>query len=295
MKLRYSASQGAQLLVGAVALSLATIATPSAAQAGAGSSWQGTILCTTRARGGYHSFGVDRSGRLAQLTLASPLAPGLRVELNRASTSRDGRSLSLRPLTTVRVLGRMRGPLRVRGSLIEDGYSHYRFYRNGRPWGCRVAFDDTKAVPVAKLILSGRRTQVTLALHNRHLIHLGPRQTPPAAPAQEAKAKAATEGFLALLSHDNSIAACKRLAADALLIHGGPNGCLIAFDSAKFLYRDRYTHASVEHVALFTLDGHRYALATIKRPRGYARAILIHEHGTYRYLGDLDLSPIELW
>jgi hypothetical protein len=61
------------------------------------------------------------------------------------------------------------------------------------------------------------------------------------------------------------------------------------------MYRDRYLHASVEHVAVFDLDGHSYALAAIKRPRGYARAILIHERGTYRYLGDLDLSPIELW
>jgi hypothetical protein len=124
-----------------VALSLAAMATPSRAQAGAGLSWQGTILCTTKAGGGYHSFGVDRSGRLAQLTLASAVAPGLRVELTRASTSPGGRSLSVRPLTTVHVLGRTREPLHVRSSLIEDSYSHYRFYRNGRPWGCPVAFN----------------------------------------------------------------------------------------------------------------------------------------------------------
>jgi hypothetical protein len=287
--------QRAQLLVCALGVSLATMATSSGAQAGAASSWQGTILCTTSAEGGYRSLGVDASGRLAQLTLADSVAPGLRVELNRASTSRDGRFLSVRPLSTVHVRGRTREPLRVRTRLIESGYSHYRFYRNGRPWGCPVAFNDAEAVLVAKLILSGREAQVTLALHNGQLVHLGPRRTPPAVPAEETKAKVELERLLTLLGRGNSIAACTRLSTDALLIHGGPDGCLVAFESAKFMYRDRYLHASVEHVAVFDLDGHSYALAAIKRPRGYARAILIHERGTYRYLGDLDLSPIELW
>lgn len=271
------------------------VAASSGARAGAASGWQGTILCTTKSSGGYRSLGVDASGRLAQLSLAGSVAPGLRVELNRASTSRDGRSLSVRPLTTVRVLGQRREPLRLRTRLIESGYSHYGFYRNGRPWGCPVAFNDAAAVSVAQLVLSGREAQVTLAIDNGRLVHLGPRRTPPAAPAKETKAKAAIERLLTLLGRGKSIAACTRLSTDALLIHVGPGGCLVAFESAKFMYRDRYLHASVEHVSVFDLDGHSYALATIKRPRGHARAILIQEARTYRYLGDLDPSPIELW
>jgi hypothetical protein len=69
----------------------------------------------------------------------------------------------------------------------------------------------------------------------------------------------------------------------------------MAFESAKFIYRDRYAHASVERIALFDLDGDAYAFATINRGNSYARAFLIRERGRYRYLGDLELSPIELW
>jgi tetratricopeptide (TPR) repeat protein len=100
----------------------------------------------------------------------------------------------------------------------------------------------------------------------------------------------------ALLQHERvPIAACATLARDALLIHGGRDGCVMAFESAKFLYRDRYARASVEHVALFDLEGDSYALATIHRTHGHARAFLLREGGTYHYLGDLELSPIELW
>ena len=31
--------------------------------------WQGTILCTAKVASGHHSFAVDKSGRLIELTL----------------------------------------------------------------------------------------------------------------------------------------------------------------------------------------------------------------------------------
>jgi len=228
-------------------------------------------------------------------TLGRAVAPGLRVELEGASTSKDGRALWARTVGTLRVLGLTREPLVVRSRLIENGYSRYGFYRKGHPWGCRVAFDEAAAVSVAKLILSGRSAQVTVALRDGRLVHFRPRQEPLAAPAGEAKAKADLEDFLTLLARGNSIAACATMARDALLIHGGRDGCVMAFESAKFLYRDRYAWASVEQMSLFDLDGHSYALATIKRSHSSVRAFFIRERGTYRYLGDLDLSPIELW
>jgi hypothetical protein len=277
------------------ALFLAVMTTSAGARGGNGESWQGTILCTTRIVSGYRSLAVDATGSLTELTLPRPVAPGLRIAVEDASIARNGRSISARAAATVHVLRPRRKPFLVRSRLIESGYAHYRFYRGGRPWGCPVAFDDAAAATVARLILSGRPAQVTLTLRGGHLFHLGPRQAPPAAPAKERQAKAELERLLGLLGRGNSTAACARLSTDALLIHGGPDGCLMAFESAKFLYRDRYIHASVTDVALFDLDGHSYALATIKRPRSYARAILIDERGTYRYLGDLDLSPIELW
>jgi hypothetical protein len=276
-------------------LLLAVMTMSAGAHGGNGASWQGTILCTTTIASGYRSLAVDAAGSLAELTLGRPVAPGLRIAVEDASIARDGRSVSARATGTVHVLRTTRRPFLVRSRLIESGYSHYRFYRDGRPWACPVAFDDAAAASVARLILSGRPAQVTLTLRSGHLVHIGPRQAPLAAPAKERRAKAELERLLRLLGRGNSIAACTQLSTDALLIHGGPDGCLIAFESAKFLYRDRYIHASVTDVALFDLDHHSYALATIERPRGYARAILIHEHGTYRYLGDLDLSPIELW
>ena len=283
------------LVVSALALSLAVVTPSPGARAGFGSSWQGTILCTTKIRSGYRSLAVDERGRLAELTLGPAVSPGLRVELEGASTSKDGRALWARAVGTLRVLGPTREPLIIRSRLIENGNSRYGFYRNGHSWGCRVAFDDATAVSVAKLILSGRSAQVTLALRDGRLVHLGPREEPLAAPAREAKAKADLEHFLALLARGKSIAACASLSRDALVIHGGRDGCVMAFESAKFLYRDRYTGASVQRVALFNLDNDSYALATIKRSHSSVRAFFIRERGTYRYLGDLELSPIELW
>ena len=295
MRLRDLARGGVTLLVvSALALSLA-VPTSTGARAGVGSSWQGTILCTTKIRSGYRSLAVDEQGRLAELTLRPAVRPGQRVELDGAATSKDGRSLWAHKVGTLRVLGPTKEPLVVRSRLIESGYSRYGFYRNGHPWGCRVAFDGAAAVSVAKLILSGRSTQVTLTPRNGQLVHLGPREEPLEAPARAAKAKADVARFLTLVARGKSIAACASLARDALLIHGGRDGCVMAFESAKFLYRDRYTRASVEQVALFDLDGHSYALATIKRSQNSVRAFYIRERGRYRYLGDLDLSPIELW
>jgi len=295
MRLRNLARGGVTLLVvSALALSLA-VPTSTGARAGVGSSWQGTILCTTKIRSGYRSLAVDERGGLAELTLGRAVTPGLRVALDGAATSKDGRSLWAHRVGTLRVLGPTKEPLFVRSRLIENGYARYSFYRDGHPWGCPVAFGDAAAVSVAKLILSGRSAQVTLALRNGQLIHLGPREEPLGAPAREAKAKADLEGFLTLLARGKSIAACATLARDALLIHGGRDGCVMAFESAKFLYRDRYARASVEQVALFGLDGDSYALATIKGSHSSVRAFFIRERGRYRYLGDLDLSPIELW
>ncbi len=244
---------------------------------------------------GYRSLAVDEQGRLADLTLRSAVAPGLRVELEGASISRDGRSLAARTAGSLRVLRPTRQPFVVRNRLIENGYSHYRFYRNGRPWGCRVAFTDAAAVSVAKLILSGRTAAVTLSLKDGRLVHLLPQQLPLAAPIRQAEARADIKGFLALVARGKSIEACATLSSDALLIHGGRDGCVMAFESAKFMYRDRYIGAFVERVALFDLDGDSYALATIKRSHNSVRAFFILERGKYRYLGDLELSPIELW
>jgi hypothetical protein len=281
--------------VSALALSLALVMTSAGARAGVASRWQGTVLCTTKIGSGYRSLAVDKKGRLAELTLRQAVPPGHRVELEGASTSKGGRALWARTVASVRVLGPTGKPFVVRTRLIENGYARYGFYRNGHPWGCPVAFDDAAAVSVAKLILSGRSAEVRLTLHNGRLVHLGPREAPLRALAHAAKARADLEHFLTLLAHGNSIAACATLARDALLIHGGRDGCVIAFESAKFLYRDRYARASVQQVALFNLDGNSYALAAINRSQGYARAFLIREGGTYHYLGDLELSPIELW
>jgi hypothetical protein len=294
---RVPALELAALVVAALALSLAVAPTSTGARTAAGTSWHGTILCTTKHLSGYRSLAVDEQGRLADLTLRSAVAAGLQVEveLEGASISRDGRSLAVRTAGSVRVLAPTRQPFVVRNRLIENGYSHYRFYRNGRPWGCRVAFTDAAAVSVAKLILSGRTAPVTLALRDGQLVHLRPQQQPLAAPTRTAEARADIKGFLALIARGKSIEACATLSSDALLIHGGRDGCVMAFESAKFMYRDRYTGAIVERAALFDLDGDSYALATIKRSHDSVRAFFIRERGEYRYLGDLELSPIELW
>lgn len=281
--------------VSALALSLAVVMTSAGARAGVASRWQETVLCSTKIGSGYRSLAVDEKGRLAELRLRHAVPPGHRVELEGASTSKGGRALRARTVASVRVLGPTRKPLVVRTRLIENGYARYGFYRNGHPWGCPVAFDDAAAVSVAKLILSGRNAQVKLTLNHGQLVHLGPREAPLRAPAQAAKARAYLQHFLTLLAHGNSIAACATLARDALLIHGGRDGCVMAFESAKFIYRDHWARASVEQVALFDLDRDSYALATITRSHGHARAFLIREGGAYHYLGDLELSPIELW
>jgi len=285
MKLRDLARGGVTpLVVSALALSLAVV-TSTGARAGVHSSWQGTILCTATIQSGYRSLAVDEQGRLAELTLRPAVPPGQRVELEGASTSKDGRAIRARTVGTLRVLGPAKEPFVVRSRLIENGYSRYGFYRNGHRWGCPVVFDDAAAVSVAKLILSGRSAQVKLVLRNGQLIHLAPREKPLGAPAREAKATADLEDFLTLLARGKSIAACASLARDALLIHGGRDGCVMAFESAKFLYRDRYARASVEQVALFSLDGDSYALATIKGSHSSVRAFFIRERGRYRYLG----------
>jgi hypothetical protein len=244
----------------------------------------------------------DRPGCRAALRGVSALALSLAVVTTAvgAPAGVSARSQATVVCTTkavsaARVLPPTGEPFVVRTRLIEDGYARYRFSRNGHPWGCPVAFDDGAAVSVAKQILSGRNAQVRLTLDNGRLVHLGPRETPLRQPAQAAKARADLQHFLTLLAHGNSIAACATVARDTLRVHGGRDGCVMAFESAKFLYRERYARASVQHVALFNLDGDSYALATINRTHGYARALLIRERGTYRYRGDLDLSPIELW
>ena len=112
---------------------------------------------------------------------------------------------------------------------------------------------------------------------------------------RQAEARADIKGFLALVARGKSIEACATLSSDALLIHGGRDGCVMAFESAKFMYRERYRGAFVDRVALFDLDGDLHALATIKRSQDSVRALFIFERGKYRYLGDLELSPIELW
>jgi hypothetical protein len=279
-----------------LALLLAVSAVWTGAQAGVGSSWRGTILCTTKTGSGSRSLGVDDQGRVAELTLRPAVPPGQRVELEESPASKSAHALATETAATVRVLGRAREPFIVRTTLIEDGSGRYAFYRNGRPWlGCRVAFDDAAAVAVGKLILSGRRATLRLGLRGGRLVHLGPREVPRNDSAQAAKAKADLEHFLTLIAHGNSIAACATLSSDALLIHGGRDGCIIDFESAKFMYRDRYARACVVRIALFDLDGDSYALATINRGDSFVRAFLIRERGMYRYLGDLELSPIELW
>jgi hypothetical protein len=277
------------------ALFLAVMMISTGARAGSGASWQGTILCTTASASGYRSLAVDERGSLADLTLRRAEAPGLRIAVGDASVAKDGRSISARTAGNVRVLGPARVPFVVRSRLIENGYSHYRFDRNGQPWGCRVAFDEPAAVSVARLVLSGESAALTITVRDGQLVHLRPREEPLAAPSRTAQAKADAEGFLALVARGQSIAACATLSSDALLIHGGRDGCVMAFESAKFHYRDRYAGAFVERTALFDLDGDSYALATLKRSHDSVRALFIFERGRYRYLGDFELSPIELW
>lgn len=274
---------------------LAVIVMSADAQAGNRTSWRGTILCTTAITSGYRSLAVDERGSLAGLTLQRAVAPGLRIVVEDASIGKDGRSVSARKAGIVRVLRPTREPFLVRSRVIENGYSHYRFYRNGRPWGCRVAFGESAAVSVARLILSGRSAALTLTVRHRRLVHLRPREEPLAGAARTAKAKADVGRFFALVAGGRSIAACATLSRDALLIHGGRDGCVIAFESAKFIYREHYRGAFVERVGLFDLDGNSYALATVKRSHDSLRALFSFERGKYRYLGDLELTPIELW
>ena len=293
MRIRVTILSG--LLTLSAALSAEAVIVSTGAGAHTAPTRQATILCTAKMGSGHRSFAVDESGRLVELTLGRAVTPGLRVQLHGLRTSRDRRSVAARDVSTVRVLRSTIEPVVVRAELIEDGYSRYRFYRHGRPWGCPVAFGDAAAVSVAQLILSDRSAQVTLVVRDGRLVHLRPQQKPLAEPARQAKATTDAEHFLALLARGDSIAVCSTVSRDALLIHGGRSGCVMAFESAKFVYRDHYAGAAVTRVALFELGGRSYALATIARHIGNTRAILIHERGKYRYLGDFSLSPIELW
>jgi hypothetical protein len=293
MRIRVTMLSG--LLTLSAALSAGAVLAAARTGAPTPPTWQGTILCTAKIASGHHSFAVDKSGRLVGLMLRRAVTPGLRVQLQEPHWSKDRRSLAARDVSTVRLLGPTTGPVVVRAELIEDGYSRYRFYRHGRPWGCPVTFGEAAAVSVAQLILSGRSAQITLVVRERRLVHLRPQRRPLAEPARHAQATADAEDFVALLARGDSIAACSTVSREVLLIHGGRDGCLMAFESAKFVYRDHYADAAVTRVALFALGGRSYALATIARHIGNTRAILILERGKYRYLGDFSLSPIELW
>ncbi len=287
------ASRGVAL---ALALPLTLTVAATGAQGDVGSGWRGTILCTTKTESGNRSLWVDEQGRLAELTLSAAVAPGQKIELEASPTLSSRRAYRAHTASTVRVLGRARKPLIVRTRLIEESYARYGFYWNGHPWGgCRVAFDDAAAVSIAKLILSGRRARLRLGLRTAKLVHLGPREAPLPASARVAKAKEDLEYLLTLIAGGKSIAACATVSIDMLLFHGGRRGCVMAFESAKFLYRERYAGAVVENVDLFKLAGRSYALGTIKRHVGSARALLVFEGGQYRYRGDFELSPIELW
>ena len=187
------------------------------------------------------------------------------------------------------------GPYTVRVRLIADGDFRYRFDPSGRPRGCVVTFDESAAISIAKLILTGRSANVTLGARNGRLVHVAPRERSLVRPTRRARAWADARTFLTLLTHGSSIAACTRLSADALFVHGGRAGCIMAFESAKFTYREHYAGAGIERIALFELGSRSYALATIARRIGTTRAIFVLERGRYRYLGDFSRSPIELW
>jgi hypothetical protein len=252
----------------------------SVTQAAVNSNWRGTILCTAQTALGGRSLGVDDQGHVAELMLRRAVPPGWRVDVREGAPSMSRGALSAHSAGTIRVLGRAKEPFIVRTRLIEDGYAHYGFYRRGRPWlGCRVRFDGAAAVSVAKLILSGQAATLTLGLHDGKLVHLGPQERARSGRGEAAKARADLQRFLALIAHGRSVAACATLARDALLIHGGPDGCIMDFESAKFIYRDRYAHASVERIALFTLGGDSYALATINRGSSRVCAFLVRERG----------------
>jgi len=286
-------------LSGLLTLSAALSAGAVIALAGTGARtappWQGTILCTEKVVSGYRTLAVDKRGGLRDLTLRQAVAPGLRVELQESRGSSDHRSLAESDKSSVRLLGRTNKPVVVQAQLIEDGFSRYRFSRQGRPWGCAVTFGETAAVSVAQLILSDRAAQVTLVVRNGRLVHLRPQATRLTEPARHAQATVDAEDFVALVAHGDSIAMCSTLSRDALRILEGRDGCVMAFESAKFVYRERYVDAAVTRVALFQVAGRSYALATITRRVGDARAVFILERGKYRYLGDFSLSPIELW
>lgn len=286
------------------ALTAGAAIVPTSTRVSTAPAWQGTILCTTKTAFGHRFIAVDLSGRLVRLTLPRAVTPGLRVQLLDPQGSEDRRSLVARDVGTVRLLGPTTGPVVVRTRLIEDGDSRYRisdgdsryrFYRHGRAWGCPVAFGEAAAVSVAQLVLAGRSARITLVLREGRLVHLRPQRRSLAEPARRAQATADAEGFVALLARGASIAACSGVSREVLLFHGGRDGCVMAFDAPKFVYRDHYADAAVTRVALFDFGGRSYALATIARHIGNTRAIFILERGKYRYLGDFSLSPIELW
>jgi len=280
-------------LVFILSLFFAVTVTSPGAHADAGTSWHATVLCTKAIASGYRSLAVDERGFLTELTTRRDVAPGARIAVAAAPLTSDD-STSVLEASSVRLLGRTRGPLLVRARVIENDSSHYDLRHEGRSSYCRVAFQEPASISVAKLML-GRRTALTLTIRDGRLLHLLPREEPLDAPSRTAKARADAEGFLALIARGRSIAACALASSDALLIHGGPLGCVALLSSAQFHYRERYRGAFVTRAALFNLSGDTYALATIRRSHDSVRAVFILERGRYRYLCDFVLSPIELW
>lgn len=277
------------VLVAVVAAAVVFAVAPSALPNAVSAKWRGTVLCTTKDGSVARSIGVDDRGQLAPFAIRSLVPPGQKIELNVSTASRPA------PADPPRLIGRATEPLIVRTRLIEDGQTHYRFYRNGHPWGCRVAFEQPATISVAKLLLSRRAATLRVGLRDGELVHLAPREAPHNDPAEAAKARADAERFLALIARGRSIAACALMARGAVLDPGERAECVMLLDSAKFVYRDRYAQASVSGVTLFSLNGDSYALAAINRKHATVRVILIREDGRYRYLRDFEYSPFALW
>jgi hypothetical protein len=275
----------AAVVAAVVVSAVASSALPNAVSA----KWQGTVLCTTKHGSVARFIGVDDHGQLAAFAIRSLVPPGQTVELS------AGKGLRPPAADAPRLLGRATKPLIVHTRLIEDGQTHYRFYRNGHPWGCRVAFEGPATISVAKLLLSRRAALLRVGLRDGRLVHLGPREAPRSDPVEAAKAKADLERFLVLVARGRSIAACALMARGAVLDPDERTGCVMLLESAKFVYRDRYAHATVKSVTLFDLNSDSYALAAIDRRHGTVRVIMMRERGRYRYLRDFEYSPFALW
>jgi hypothetical protein len=283
---------GLALVATVTAIAVVVAFASSAAPKAVGAKWRGTILCATKVGSVVRTLGVDDRGHLTAMTIRSVVSPGQKVELALSPTSQRRPAGAADAAADARSLGRATEPLIVRTRVIEDSQAHYRFYRNDHPSGCRVAFGQSAAVSVAKLILSGRPAVLRLGVRDGGLVHLAPRDIARSDSVQAARATEDLEHFLALIGSGRSIAACAVMARDAVLSH---DECIMILESAKFVYRDRYAHATVGHIGFFDLDHHSYALATINRGHSTVRAILIRERGRYRYRGDFEYSPFELW